>query len=141
MTDGMIKKRKQAYYKRACEKLKQSGAHNVPYKALKSLAVAERPPLLDPANIIPHFSKQELVNDLADFFGGISNEFQAFEPQRIPEMYDRPITPLAENDVAQRLIGMKKPRSSVTIDPLSRFVNVHALSMFTLRYSLPSLYI
>ena len=44
LTNGMIKSRKKTYYLKEAEKLSQEGAHQVPYKALKHLAVAERPP-------------------------------------------------------------------------------------------------
>ena len=43
-TNTMIRNRKKKFYDREADKLSQHGAHLVPYKALKHLAVAERPP-------------------------------------------------------------------------------------------------
>ena len=62
----MIRRRKKAYYEKKCAKLKEKGTHAVPYKALKSLGVAERPPAFDPAKVKPHLTELELANDLAN---------------------------------------------------------------------------
>ena len=126
ITDMMIKRRKQEYYKKECEKLKQKGAHQMPYKALKALSLAERPPSFDPSKIKPHLTDQQLADDLAEYFAGISAELPSLNTSAIPKTYDRPILDLTVEQVTEKLTQLKKPKSSVTIDPLSRFVNAHA---------------
>ena len=54
---GTIRNRKNKYYEHEVEKLTQSGAHIVPYKALKHLTVAERPPVWTPENLFPNNTK------------------------------------------------------------------------------------
>ena len=109
-----------------CEKLKAEGSHAIPYKALKSLSLAERPPAFDPRKIKPHLGEKELLEDMADFFGTISNEFRPLHRDEAPATYDRPILKLSTQQVNDRLTDMNKPKSSITIDPMSRFVNCHA---------------
>ena len=126
VTDGMIKRRKKRYYEKECSKLQAHGAHTVPYKALKSLSVAERPPSFDPSKLKPELSESELVEDLAGYFGRISEEFTPLDRASLPHTYDRPVVPLTQDYIRERLIQMNKPKLSVSIDPLSNLVNIHA---------------
>ena len=62
------------------------------------------------------------MEDLADYFAKITEEFPPLDHSEIPFTYDREVKDLNPTGVAERLIDMKKSKSSVTIDPLSRFV-------------------
>ena len=126
ITNNMIKTRKKAYYAKECEKLKTEGAHNVPYKALKSLSLAERPPPFDPRKIKPHLNEGELLEDMATYFASISEEFAPLDRNQIPSTFDRPPLQVSPQQVLDRLVEMNKPKTSISIDPLSRFVACHA---------------
>ena len=126
LTNDMIKTRKKKYYMKEVEKLSQEGAHLVPYKALKNLAVAERPPPWTPGCLFPHMPEPEVAEEMAEYFGKISQKFAAVDRTELPRTFDRPIADLSRQQITDRLTEMKKPRSSVTGDPLTRFVNVHA---------------
>lgn len=126
VTNTMLKNRKRAYYEKECEKLKAEGSHAVPYKALKALSLAERPPQFDPRQLRPGMTDQELVEDMALFFATISKEFKPLEEASLPVTYHREPLQVNQQAVHDRLIEMNKPKSAVLIDPLSRFVNMHA---------------
>ena len=66
------------------------------------------------------------MEDLADYFAKITEEFLPLGHSEIPFTYDREVQDLNPTGIVERLIDMKKPKSSVIIDPLSRFVQMHA---------------
>ena len=76
LSNSMIKSRRQKCFEREVEKLAQSGSHTTPYKVLRALSMAERPPNWLPAMIKPLLTEQELADDLADYFAKISEEFR-----------------------------------------------------------------
>ena len=63
---------------------------------------------------------------MAEYFGQISQQFATVNAALLPRTYDRPVSALMQQQIVDPLTEMKKPRSSVTADPLTRFVNVHA---------------
>ena len=126
ITNNMIKTRKKAYFEKECNKLKEKGAHLVPYKALKSLGAAEKPPQFDPRSLRPHLTEEELLEEMADFFGSISAEFEPVDMAALPTTFDNVKRVVTAQEVLDRLQAMQKPKSAITIDPPSRFVNQHA---------------
>ena len=113
-TNKMIKERKQAYYHKECEKLKEEGSHSVPYRALKALSLAERPPTFDPGQIKPELTEQELADDMAEFFASISADFLPIELNALPTTFDREHIQVSVQAVNDRLIEMKKLKYSVS---------------------------
>ena len=99
----------------------------MPYKALKHLAVAERPPPWDPGALFPSASDRDAAEEMAKYFSGISQVFAPVDQSVIPRTHDREVRTLTEQEIIDRLTHMKKPKSSVTGDPLSKLVNMHAI--------------
>ena len=98
----------------------------MPYKALKSLGVAERLPQFDPRDLRPDLDDDALLEDMANFFTEISGEFLPLNKERLPFTYNNVKRTVSVREVLDRLVEMKKPKSSVSIDPPSRFINSHA---------------
>ena len=122
ITDNMIRTRKARYFEKEAEKLATEGSHRISYKALRDLCVNERPTQWTAESLKPGTPTEQLLEELADHFGTISNEFKPLNMGRI-----RPLRNITAQDVIDRLCGMKKPKSAVTIDPLPWFVNSHAI--------------
>ena len=76
--------------------------------------------------IKPHLTEQELADDLADYFARISEEFPPLDVENIPKTYDREVQNISPGAIGERLVLKKKPKSSVSIDPLSKMVEKHA---------------
>ena len=57
-----------------------------------------------------------IMEELADYFSSISQEFQPLQQQDIPRTYDREIHPLTPARVAERLRTIKTPTSTVPGD-------------------------
>ena len=67
---------------------------------------------------------------MAGYFATISNEFEEIDNTKLPLTYHRDPLQLSQQAVLDRHVEMNKPKSSVSIDPLTRFVNQHA-DLFT----------
>lgn len=120
----MIKRRKARYYQREVDRLTTTGAHTLPYKVLKNIAEKEKTPTWMAHSIKPYMSPEAQEEELADFFTEISSQFPPLKMDAIPRVdLDRPVVDTTTTEVASRLIHMRKPKSAVSIDPPSRFIN------------------
>ena len=128
-TKTMIRNRKKKFYDKEIEKLSQEGSHQIPYKLLKNIADTERPPAWSVKELAEGRSDSELAEHAADYFSSISQEFPPLDLTSIPTSYDLPVEDIRQSDIADRLCRMKKPGSSVEIDPLSRFLVKHAAKL------------
>ena len=119
----MIRERKTAYYQKECDRLTEAGSFNTPYKVLRNIAEKERAPVWSIRNIRPDIDERTQAEEAADFFAGISQQFTplAWPIPTVPR--DRPVADVSTTQVISRLIHMKKPKSSVSIDLPSRLIN------------------
>ena len=122
----MITERKRRYYEKECSKLTQPGANKIAYKALKNIVDKERSAPWSPASLYPDLDAEELAENLAAYFAGVSRSFPPLDRSLIRKTYDRPSPPLAVQEVYDRLVSLKTPKSAVTIDPLPRMMKKHA---------------
>ena len=123
ITDTMIENRKRKYYNKEVAKLSEDGSHRLPYKVLKNIADTERPPPWSVESLAENGNIEKLADDLAVYFSSIAQEFPDLDRAKITRTFDRPIHPVTTQEVAMRLCSMKKPKSSVRIDPLTRFLS------------------
>ena len=121
----MIRVRKKKYYEKECEKLSAPGANRISYKALRNISDAERQPQWNIRQLRPESTDEEILEELADYFAAISQAFPPLDRSKIPITYDRPVVLVDEVTVAQRMMDLKRPSSSVSIDPLPKTVNKH----------------
>ena len=121
----MIRERKLRFYNRECEKLATPGANKTAYKALRSIADAERakPWTIKAIRLIS--TDKDIAEELADYFAAISQTFDPLDRDLVPITFDRPVPTLAKATVEARLSKMKKPSSAVTIDPIPCMINLH----------------
>ena len=122
----MIANRKKKYYQKEVEKLKATGSHQIPYKVLRNISDTERPPAWTVEDLANGRTATELAEDLADYFSAISAGLAPLSRGAICPTYDRQVEDIEIKTVAEKLKAMKKPQSSVSIDPLGRFINPHA---------------
>ena len=114
ITTRLIRKAKSRFYRREVEKMKQPGI--LPFKIIKRMKDAERPPEWSLEDLFPGSSQESVAEKTADFFSKISNEFEKLQPQDLPESYDRRLPSLSTADVAAKLSSMKVPKSYVALD-------------------------
>ena len=77
-------------------------------------------------------TEEDQVEEVADFFANISQEFSPLNLTTIPHVdRDREIQDIPTTDVISRLVHMRKPKSSVSIDLPPRLLPavVHLLSL------------
>ena len=107
-TNTVIKKNKEKFYKKECDKLKTAGSHSIPYKALVHMNDPEKPPTWSVNQLQPQMTDTELAEDMADFFVQISNEFVPLIRSDIQRTYDAPFDVLqwgcGEDKVTQKAI-------------------------------------
>ena len=126
-TADMIKRRKTRYYEREVNRLAEKGSHTIPFKALKNISEKEKAPVWTVRSIRPDMEPAEQAEDLADFFAKISNEHPPLDKENLPRAEKhREIVDVTVTEVCSRLVHLKKPKSAVSIDPPTRFVNKSA---------------
>ena len=76
-TNDLIKRNKQDFFRSATEKLIAAGSNQLPYHALKELAIPERPAAWSINQLRPNVSDERLAEELSEFFSRITD---AFEP-------------------------------------------------------------
>ena len=87
------------------------------FKQTKNYMSKQRPAPIDPVNLFPGLSEQEVAELLAKHFNEISNEFVPLDyNEDIPKTFNQPIPPLPVHEVAIRLKKFKKPKSMVRGD-------------------------
>ena len=121
----MISERKKKYFDKETKKLTADGAHRTAWKALHNLFDAESSAAWTLETLDPGRPVQEIAEQLADHFAAIANEYDPVSTEGAPETYQRPTRHLTKTEVAARLKSIKKPNSSVSIDPLPKHIDVY----------------
>ena len=117
-TNSLIKESKRDFYNDAVERLKARGSSQLPYKALKELAIPDRPPSWTINSLRPHSTNEALAEELADYFVRITDEFVGLDPDLAPTTFPSPFPTLMPHEVAERIRSGKKPKSAVLGDVL-----------------------
>ena len=126
-TDHLIKESKEAFYKEAVEKLKQKGSSQLPYKALRELAIPDRPDPWTVNETRPGLSNTDLAEKLASYFVRVTDEFEPIDPDYIPPVtFDSPYDVLMPHQVAAMIRGEKKSKSAVQGDMLPSLANEYS---------------
>ena len=66
--------------------------------------------------------QEDLAENLATYFSSISGNFSPLDRSQIPKTFDRDVTDITEDVVADRLRSLRKPSSCVEIDLLAKCV-------------------
>ena len=114
--DDLIATAKEGYYRKELDKIKQNGPCKIAYKALRNISAPDRPKEWSIEDLRPGIPTEQIVEELADFFSAISQEFKPLEEEDIPTTYDREIIPLTTQQVEARLKEVKIPTSMVPGD-------------------------
>ena len=86
------------------------------HRGVKAFLSAEEVQKWDVRSIFPNRSDLEVAEDLADFFNGISSEYEPLDLAGIPTIYDEPLPQLTVGEVGERLRRSKKTASLVEGD-------------------------
>ena len=119
ITDEIISKEKEKYYKRFKDKAAEKNNPGLYYKMLKSLKSSSAPSVWDVRTLFPGKSDKEIGETVAEFFNKISTEFRPLTPEdkQFPEATsDTPVKLLEEYEVSGRLKSFRKPKSQVNGD-------------------------
>ena len=128
-TTDMIEKAKKRWYDRETEKLMTKGAHQLSYRALKSLSTAEIKNDWNIMKMRPGKTEAQVSEELVDYFAAITTNEDAPDDNTTPTTYDRELPQIEEEHVTERLIEMKKPKSYITIDMPAKVVNKTAAAV------------
>ena len=79
-SDELITKNKRDFLKKATERLIANESNQVPYKALKEIAVPERPKAWTINDVSPDLNDAELAKKLAAYFSLITDKFEPIVP-------------------------------------------------------------
>ena len=115
LVDVRLSDAKSAYYDREVQKI-SCGTKNLAYNALNNLKCAERPKTWSIQDISPDKDIEEIVEEAADFFCAVSNENTPITQDDIVKTYDRPIYPITEEMLIERVKSSKKSSSMVPGD-------------------------
>ena len=129
---------KEAYYDRELEKIyKASDKKGLAYTALRNLQCPSRPKQWTVLDMDKEKAPSEVVEELAEYFSQITNEYDPVQLSDIPITFDRPIFCLTEDMIEKRIRESKKPNSTVPGDVppklltrLAKFISRPACHIF-----------
>ena len=127
ITTNMIRNRKKKYYEKEVQKLTENDVHNVPYKTLKNIGDTEKPPAWNICHLSKGSPPELLAEEAANYFSHISQEFRPLSREDLPLSFDVLVQDLTVEQVSADIKSIKKPKSSVEIDPITRFVGKHSV--------------
>ena len=110
----MLREARGDYYRKEVNKMKQPGI--IPFHAIRNIKDHEKPKEWSIKEMWPELSGEEILENCADFFSEISNDFAPLKPDDLPSTYNRPIDDLDPVLVSVALSKMKTPKSIVSID-------------------------
>ena len=119
----MYRQRAENYINTQKEKLTARDAEKNFYKNIKAYKSREKPPNFNPCNLYPDASEGEVAEKLADHFNAVSKEFDGIEPDQIPDSFSAPVHLLGVQEVADRLVAFRKPKSMVSGDIFPQLVS------------------
>ena len=130
-SNDLIKRNKTNFFKQATDKLKSNGSSQLPYRALRELAIPERPDPWSINMLAPDLTDEQLAEDLATYFSRITDQFTPLDTSRIRQTFSSPFPLFTHSDIADRIRASKKPKSPVTGDlmPVTVNENVNALAI------------
>lgn len=111
----MISEAKKNYLKNAEEQLTQEGAKRLPYNAIRNLKTLKKPRTWQVQDLCPGATDKEISEKLAEYFNGISTEFEPLE-EKDCLWYNKTPEYLMPHEVSTRLHSFKKPKSLVNGD-------------------------
>ena len=112
-----MKRLKKAYYEREVDKICNSrDKRSLAYTALKNINNEEKPKVWNITEMCPNRPLEETLEELADFFNNVTNEYESVRLEDIPRTFDRPIYALTADMVEERIRKSKKPNSQVPGD-------------------------
>ena len=115
-TRAIARKKKARFYNDAAETLSTPNSGQIHHRAIKKLRDSEAPPPFQLQDMKPGTPLPILLEELADYFSGISAQFAPLTPEDLPNTHSSPIPTITPQEVATRLASIKKPRSQVAID-------------------------
>ena len=124
-TKYMISERKRKYFEKETRKLTEEGAHRTVWKALKNLFDAERTPAWCMDQLFPGEDVETMAERLADYFAAVLNEYDPVNPASVPVTYKERAEEIGPPAIISRMAEMRKPSSTVAIDPLPKHVDIY----------------
>ena len=123
---AIIKTRKDKYFQGIRDKFLSNTDPKHFHECVKALLQGNSPPKWDVRTLKPDKSDEELAEWLADFFNGISSEYEPLDPSTIPSTFDRQLPIITEEEVVKKLRKAKKKNSKVPGDIDSRLYDKYA---------------
>ena len=96
------------YYNKECKRLTTPGA--VSYNALRNISNPLKPGPWKPNDLYTNVPMGEALEDMADFFNGISDEFVGLEQSDIPTTFDRECVEITPARIIEKVKVMKRPK-------------------------------
>ena len=113
---AIIKTRKAVYFQGLRDKFLANKDPRNFHACVKALLNGNGPPRWDVRTLAPEKSDEELADWLADFFNGISSEYNPLDLNTIPSAHNRELPELTVEQVATKLKKSKKTMSVVKGD-------------------------
>ena len=123
--DAMIKERISGFNYHIRDKFINNTDSKAFHKGVKCFLTAEETAQWDARSLLPG-DNDLTVAKLADYFNGISQEYEPLDLSTLPTTYDREFPPLTVSGVANRLRKAKKTSSRVKGDIFASLYSVYA---------------
>ena len=130
-TRSIIKKRKEIFNKKKREKIIAADSRSF-HQAVKSIISDEKKKPWTPTQMFPTLSPVQVAEKCADFFNGISSEYEPLRKTDIPETFKAEQLVITPKIVEQEILKGKKPKSRV---PGDIFVQTLVMNIKTLPLS------
>ena len=115
-TRQLIGERKKKYNETTRDKFINKTDSKSFHKGVKAFLSAKETEKWDARSLYPGKTDREIAELLADYFNGISQEYDPLDITKIPTTYERRIPPLTAPDIATRLRKTRKTTSRVQGD-------------------------
>ena len=103
--------------------MKASNRGAIPYGILSHITDPDKPATWTVHKIRPGKSDECIVEEMAEYFIQIMDEFDPLDTRCIPSTYTSPFPEVLPHEVASRICSSKKPKSPVWGDPLPSCLN------------------
>ena len=113
LAEEMISGSKKAFYDREVDKICDNAGNKnaINYRALKYINCPEKPKIFSLNDISVGATEEEVMEEAADFYTKITEEFEQLKDEDVPRTYDRPLYHLKAVDIAMRIKKQNKKGS------------------------------
>ena len=115
-TDALYRLRASNYFETQKKTLTGPDACRAFYRNVKAYRAREKPPDFDVCSLFPGESKVDVAEKLAEHFNKISKEFDGLTPDQIPTAHSAPLPNITVEEVRDKLVSFRKPKSRVPGD-------------------------